>query len=366
MPKWKGGFDGRGRTIPEFQEWLEKQPKPEWIKGITTHNTGVPGIRRAREIGWSSYVRNAGSWYRAAPPRGRGWSGGPHFFISEEPKVYNGTPITVPGVHDPCHNRDHIGIEQIANFNLKEDDDDTGPGLIVKDACAQVEALLLTWLDLPISSMTFHKECKRTTHDCPGKDEDKAEFVGRVQAYMAALVAEHDPTVVPEIDNPTTYPTFDNAHLELDPPYPEELDDRPRWGVRLFRDLGWSKVAACALVGGFQQEAYPDLRTDAASGGSIGLAQWLGDRRETFIRFCQERGTDTTEFESNFLFADWELRHSEKRWGNHLKRDITLWSACRSAIGYERPRGWSVLNPYAGSGWQNRLNNAIALNERLS
>jgi len=391
---WKGGFDGIGRALPEYRDWLKAQPRPTWCKGITVHNTGVPGLRRAREIGLPTYVRNAGAFFKAPRPKGRGWSAGPHAFVGEDRKVYGGTPVHLQGVHDPCHNADHLAPEMMMNADGKEDDDDAGPGLAVKETCAELVAVWLDWLNLPLSNatVTFHKECKRTTHDCPGRDIDKAEFMARVAGYMAApprltvpvqvappltLITpplssegEHDPHLVPEIGNPTTFDVREGPGYVFAPPSAEELADRPRWAVRLLCNLKWSRAAAIGLVGGWQEEAYKDLRTGAVGdhhspGGSIGIMQVNRDRKDAFIKFAEARGKPITDFETNILFANWELEHGEISAGKNLAAALTIWSAAIAAIGYERPAGWSALTPTRPPSFRRRLDNAIALDARL-
>lgn len=164
----------------------------------------------------------------------------------------------------------------------------------------------------------------------------------------------------------------DESDEPSDPPLVEPIsDDRPAWAVALFEELGWSRVASVAMVGNFQQEAYKDLRTDAVGdphipGGSIGLAQWNRSRKIAFLAFCENIGKPYTDLEANILFADHELRTTEKTWGRLLAEATTIYSATKWAISFFRPQGWSALFPQGGHGWRNRLNNAIALNERLA
>jgi len=432
---WKGGFDWQeGKTIPEMEDWLIGKKIPRWVHGITLHNTGVPGMRRAREIGHARYVRNCAGYYQKL-----GWSGGPHYFVSEERRVYRGTPMSFRGVHDPCNNGRHLGLEMIANFDGREDDDDYGPGLAVKETACELMAMLFRHFNLPATAFTLHKECRKTTHDCPGKDIDKNEIRAMVQGYMATGVydiiedGEHDANVIAG-DEPRPLlkrgakgdlvkelqtllggltvdgdfgPKTENvvrayqkakglvvdglvgnqtwtALLPSAPPitapeppsvppweWPEPIfNDRPAWGVALFRHLGWSKEAAVAMIGTFQQEAYSDLRTEAVGdphipGGSIGLGQWNKSRKEDFLKWCNGANLSPIDFMANIRFADWELRNTEKTWGRMLAASQTVYSAALAAISYERPAGWSALYPQKGHGWRNRLNNAVALYERL-
>jgi hypothetical protein len=163
---------------------------------------------------------------------------------------------------------------------------------------------------------------------------------------------------------------------EIAPVVPRYDADRPLWAYNLFRNLGWSRVAAIALIGNAQQEAFMDLRTTAKGdkhlpGGSVGLFQWNNgskgqfNRRSNFEKFAKSLGTTTEDFETNIRYADFELRTTEKTAGDMLRAAQTIYSANRGAISYLRPQGWSPLTPQKGHGWKNRLNNAIALDKRL-
>jgi hypothetical protein len=153
-------------------------------------------------------------------------------------------------------------------------------------------------------------------------------------------------------------------------------EDRPAVAVALFRKLGWPRCSGIALVGNAQQEVYHDLRLGAKGdkhlpGGSIGMFQWNDGskgqytRRTDFLAWCKLHGLDPLDLEANVRYADYELRHQEKTWGKLLMSATTVYSACRWAISYLRPQGWSALNPQGGHGWKNRLANAVALDKRL-
>jgi hypothetical protein len=151
-----------------------------------------------------------------------------------------------------------------------------------------------------------------------------------------------------------------------------ELWDRPAYAARVFRSKGWSKVAAVAIVGNLQQEAYFNLRPDATGYSSvdsgkqsIGLAQWQGVRKDKFLWFCKNLKLPPTDFDANLAFVDWELNNTERSAGKALRNAQTIYSACRAMIGYERPVGWSVLYPQGGSGWDKRLQNAINLDQAM-
>jgi len=45
-------------------------------------------------------------------------------------------------------------------------------------------ATLHTALSLDPQTLRFHKEDPRTTHDCPGKNVDKANMIARIEAAM--------------------------------------------------------------------------------------------------------------------------------------------------------------------------------------
>ncbi|BAQ16900.1 phage tail tip lysozyme [Methyloceanibacter caenitepidi] len=192
-----------------------------------------------------------------------------------------------------------------------------------------------------------------------------AEIVG-ARAVGDKLRADVSDRLAPKPENPMEIvdPTGEPLDPLLVAPVP---GDRPATAVAMLRALGISRIAAIGLVGGFQQEAFPDLNTAAVgdNGESIGVPQWRGSRRTAFLQFCRETGRDWRDLEAQMRFVVHELETTEKTAANLLEGAVWPYSAAIGAIAFERPRGWSFLYPQGGHGWSNRLNYAIALDARL-
>lgn len=152
-------------------------------------------------------------------------------------------------------------------------------------------------------------------------------------------------------------------------PYPTDFDanvlkgrERPLYAKKVLMDLGWKDYQSVAMVGQFMQESYEDLRTNVWGDQhtAYGIGQWRDHggepgRLTDLFKFAQERGKPIHDLETQIRFADWELRKGgEKAVGKRLSAAKNIDEALEAAIGYERPRGYSVENPRAGHGWANR------------
>lgn len=150
-------------ALPTIEQW-EKTAKQDKAKGL------VPGITR---------IKNLETYFK-----GQGWPSGPHWFVFSD-VVWAFTPSTKKGTHSPSWNGTSIGIEMIADFS--REDDENGAGLLIKKNTIALTAMLCEKLGLdPDTSIKLHKEDKRTTHDCPGKNiaVDKEKMVDSVVEYM--------------------------------------------------------------------------------------------------------------------------------------------------------------------------------------
>lgn len=144
--------------------------------------------------------------------------------------------------------------------------------------------------------------------------------------------------------------------------------DRPLYAKKVLMDLGWKDYQAAAMVGQFMQESYADLRTNVWGDQktAFGIGQWRDNynkatgehspgRLTDLLKFASDRKKPIDDFDTQVRFADWELRQgSEKAVGKRLAASKNIDEALEAAIGYERPRGYSVANPRAGHGWDNR------------
>ncbi len=201
------GFTGVERSVDDDVLAILKGPKPAAKAGITYHNTGVPNIARAKEIGLGKYVKNCGGYYeRPKSQGGMGWNSGPHRFVGHDGGPYaksmEGTPLDMGGTHSPSWNgtgpNSRVGIEMIADFrgqgapSLKgraSDDDDFGSGQIIKIGTCRIGAAVLFRMGLPVNDKTvmLHKEDRATDHDCPGRDIEKKEMVELTRQFYDEL-----------------------------------------------------------------------------------------------------------------------------------------------------------------------------------
>lgn len=157
-------------ALPTIQQW-EKSAQQDKADGR------IPGITR---------IRNLENYFKSM-----GWSSGPHWFVYGD-VVWAFTPSNMKGTHSPSWNGISIGIEMIADFD--KEDDETGTGLLIKKNTIALTAMLCEKLQLnPETAIKLHKEDKKTTHDCPGKNiaVDKEKMIDAVLEYMGHG-GEHD------------------------------------------------------------------------------------------------------------------------------------------------------------------------------
>jgi peptidoglycan hydrolase-like protein with peptidoglycan-binding domain len=138
---------------------------------------------------------------------------------------------------------------------------------------------------------------------------------------------------------------------------------RAERAVVWFVKKGMSKIAAVALVGGFQQESYKRLDPKAhgdkeEADNAYGVAQWRADRRMRLDLLAKQRGTEWNDFDTQLQHAWNELQTTEKRTGKLLKEAKTIDQAAKAAIGFFRPAGFTWDKPENGHGFANRLKNA--------
>jgi GH24 family phage-related lysozyme (muramidase) len=174
MANWQGGFD-RSFSAAEFKEHVAALKWDKWKPSfVVIHNTGAPNLAqwRATPGGEKQRLKNLEHYYKNQ----RGWPSGPHVFIGD--LIWQGTPLTVPGTHTPSWNKISLGVEIAGDY-----DKDVLGGVIKENTIAAL-AILHEALGLDPSTMRLHKEDKATTHDCPGKNINKADLIAAVKAKM--------------------------------------------------------------------------------------------------------------------------------------------------------------------------------------
>lgn len=176
--------------ISDIKPYLDSL-KFDWRPSmIVWHNTGLPTIQQWEDkaqqdlkngiVPGQSRINSLVSYYRDQ----QGWPSGPHFFVYKD-VVWAFTPANKKGTHSPSWNGIAIGIEMIADFS--KEDDDSGAGLLIKNNTIALTAILCENLGInPLIGIKLHKEDKKTTHDCPGKNiaVDKDIMIDAVLEYM--------------------------------------------------------------------------------------------------------------------------------------------------------------------------------------
>ena len=148
-------------NISAFAAHLQGVPRPSWCSGITHHNTYKPNdltwLGRASMVSMMEYYRDA-----------KGWSSGPHLYLAADAPhaadqgIWQLTPMTHPGTHaGPC-NKDHLGIENVGDFQDRPPTADQYTLLIT------VTLLILRHWGMPPEAVNVHRDCM-PGRTCPGK-----------------------------------------------------------------------------------------------------------------------------------------------------------------------------------------------------
>lgn len=188
---WKGidplSESGKGRTIDEMRQFIETLPRTSWASGMVLHNTSAPTLGQWTPSNRAQRILNLESYFRDT----RGWNSAPHAFVDYD-FVWNFTPYTEKGTHSPSWNGTKLGIEMIGDFSIGADSATSGLGLKVVQNTAALFGLLHSHYGWDPETIKLHKEDPLTTHECPGAQIKKSEFISMVQRYMGEG-GEHDP-----------------------------------------------------------------------------------------------------------------------------------------------------------------------------
>jgi hypothetical protein len=166
--------------------------------------------------------------------------------------------------------------------------------------------------------------------------------------HIEALTATKGPSVVqskPEPPKPAVAPP-----VAVSEPILEQKGNKtvPEQAIKTFMGLGWSKVAACALVASLMWESAgnakwtinPKAHGDKDKHGrykSHGAGQWQGTRYHDLLGYAQRHNVSSGELDTQLGFVDWELKNTERRAGILLHAAITLEEAMAAAVAYWRP-----------------------------
>lgn len=144
---------------------------------IVLHNTSVPSLKQRPDGFTREHIRNLEKYYRDQ----QGWSAGPHLFVDDH-RIWVFTPLTMSGVHSPSFNKLAIGIEMLGDFTAESFS--SGRGAAVARNTASAVATLCAVLGLPPDSLKLHKEDPKTTHDCPGRNVSKKNFIALAESIL--------------------------------------------------------------------------------------------------------------------------------------------------------------------------------------
>lgn len=149
------------RTLAEFADALAKIPRPAWVKGITHHNTYIPD-----DLNWGGMASMLSM--REYYIKTKQWTSGPNLYLcAKAPNpadlgIWQMTPITHPGTHGGACNSDHLGIENVADWESRRPTKEQYTLLLL------VSRLIMQQWGLPPSAVNVHNECM-TGRTCPGK-----------------------------------------------------------------------------------------------------------------------------------------------------------------------------------------------------
>lgn len=147
-------------TVDAFVAYLRTIPRPSWCHGTTNHNTYIPN-----ELQWRGVTSVEGC---RTTYIGKGWSAGPHLFLAAEaPRttdrgIFQLTPLQHRGVHAGDCNGNHLGIENVGDFDARP------PSPAQYKLLLDVNrAILMAW-QLSPDVVNVHNECM-AGRTCPGK-----------------------------------------------------------------------------------------------------------------------------------------------------------------------------------------------------
>lgn len=195
-------FEGVARTREQTLARIKALKWGDWTpEGITLHNTANPTLKMWVESGpqHDARIRNLESYYENE----LGWHAGPHWFVSRNWINWFSNPL-LPGVHSRCWNHTRFGIEMVGDYNREPFN--SGDGAMVRDNAIFLIAALNHKFGFDADDITFHVECPRDNHDCPGKHVVKEEIVARVKAEMARQAGHSAPIIPDKEDGPPDPP----------------------------------------------------------------------------------------------------------------------------------------------------------------
>lgn len=116
-------------------------------------------------------------------------------------------------------------------------------------------------------------------------------------------------------------------------------DDKKKYSYNYLISKGLSPIQAAGVVGNLQQESNFDTKVlGFDKTGSVGIAQWLGERKTNLLNFAKNKGKEYSDLDTQLDFIIHELNTTEKNAYKALKQANTVEEATKAfAWKYERP-----------------------------
>ncbi len=170
-------FEIVGQKVNVKNYLAEYTKNMQWSpRFVVLHNTASPNLSQRPKGFTQQHMLNLQGYYA-----GMGWSGGPHFFVDQN-AVWAFNPINKKGVHSPSWNSTGIGVEMLGDYSYEAFT--SGAGDKVRKNTISLMAELHTFFNFDPSTMKLHKEDTATTHNCPGKNVIKSDFVAAFTQAM--------------------------------------------------------------------------------------------------------------------------------------------------------------------------------------
>lgn len=123
-----------------------------------------------------------------------------------------------------------------------------------------------------------------------------------------------------------------------------------------FAGKGLKDFQIAGILGNVSRESSFNPTAVGDAGKALGLFQW-NDRAPAMLNAIGGRG-NLGNVQSQLEYAWKELQTSESGAFSRLMKSTNLRDATSAFAGFERPRGWSALNPEGADGFSSRLSGA--------
>jgi hypothetical protein len=173
-----------------------------------------------------------------------------------------------------------------------------------------------------------------------------AGALGTAATLSTPLMLSGDTPTDPLLNQPATSPgffgqggtlkrwfrhPFGGSSAKKNPADPNQLRS-------YFKSQGWSDPQIAGILGNYQGESGMDAANVGDQGASAGLGMWRGQRRGAFRLMFGHDVSEGTPLEQA-KFTQWELTHTEKDAGDHLRATTSAREAgAVFSREYERPK----------------------------